>query len=238
MSELYVPRYGILASGGGTTADAFAWALNKGQIPGEVGVVISDHEDAGVFEMVDKWNSEWGFDTQGVTINGDTHPGGQQPRGQTLEESEAIVSALDAHEVDYVLFLGYMRIAGGLLIREYGFDPKVHSSMYQARALNTHPCILPLTADTYDSKDPSRNSYVRTLNAYHNGEISESQHTVHVVAEEVDAGPTVAIHKVPIEPDDTVETLRKRTQQVEKSTIAYAADRFRRGREEYLQQAA
>lgn len=228
MSELHKPRIAILASGSGSTAEAYAQAIHNGQVQHEIGLVISSQPHAGILERTERWNKELGFDVEAAVINSDTHPGGQQGRGQTREESEAIVELADKHKVDLIATLGYMVIINNPLINAYCYVPAKHRSMYEARAVNTHPGPLPLTADTYGVK-----ASATAIRAYRRRQITKSQHTVHVIADDIDLGPTVAAHDVPIKPEDTPEELNERTQWIEKATIAYALDKFLRDQEAY-----
>lgn len=226
MSELaHTPRVAILASGGGTTAEAYARAIHEGRAGAEIGVVVASAPDAGILDRVQHWRQDFGFNTEVAVINGLTHPGGAQERGQTDEESEAIATLLTAREIRLVALLGYMRIVRGELIQEFGYLPGVHDSMYQARMLNTHPGPLPQTADTYGVGASAR---VLELG------LSESRHTVHVVSAGIDEGPIVAEHPVAVEEGDIPEELNCRTQVVEKATIAYAIDAFLREQDQYL----
>ncbi len=228
MSELHNPRVAILASGSGSTAEAYAQAIHNGQVQHEIGLVIASQPGAGILERVERWNKELGFDVESAVINGNTHPGGRQGRGQTHEESEAITKLIDRCGVDMMATLGYMVIIKEPLIAAYGYIPGEHTSIHQARMVNSHPGPLPLTADTYGNGPAAV-----VLDAYRRGEIDRSQHTVHVVAPGVDEGPVIAEHDVPIVVGDTKESLFERTQWIEKATIAYALDKFLRGQEAY-----
>lgn len=228
MAELHRPRVAILASGGGTTAEAYARAIHEEQVDAEIGLVIASKASAGILERVNRWNSEWGFDTKPVVINKSLYPGGPRERGQTEEEAEAICSELEKDKADLVAQLGYMVIGNDPYIWEWGYVPGSDTSPYDSSALNTHPGLLPLTADTHGD-----GASQVMLGAYRQGEITEAAHTIHCVAQEVDEGPVVATHPVPIEPDDTKETLFDRIQLVEKAVIAYAIDSFIRQQLEY-----
>lgn len=228
MSELRIPKIAILASGGGTTAEAYARAIHEGAVEAEIGLVVSSSPTVGIIDRVSRWNAEWGFDTESAVINKRTHPGGPQLRGQTTEESEGILELVEKNDCDLIACLGYMIIINDPLMENYGFLPNQHTSKYQAGMINSHPGPLPLTADT-DGKGAA----TRVLEAYHRGEVYESMHTVHVVSQGVDQGPTVTEHPVAIEPDDTIESLKVRTQIVERATIAYAIDKFLRDQAEY-----
>jgi len=228
MGEVHIPKVAILASGGGTTAEAYARAIHEGLIKAEIPLVVSSAKDAGILDRAARWNAEWDFDTETAVINKRTHPGGPQDRGQTTEESEAIVDLVEKNRCDLVACLGYMVIINTPLIEQYGFLPGVHRSPYQASMLNTHPGPLPLTEDTYGVRTSAR-----ALNAFRAGEITESKHTVHVVAQGVDRGPIIAEHPVPVLEDDSPETLNARTQIVEKVAIPYVLDKFIRDQRAY-----
>lgn len=232
MSKLPVPRIAILASGSGSTAEAYAHAIYDRKVAAKLCVVISSKADAYILKRVERWNQEWSFGTKTAVINQHTHPAGKQPRGQTTEESEAICALLASNHIDIVVYLGYMRIASGRLIQEYGFVPGTHTSKYQARSLNSHPGPLPLTADTY-----GLGASAKVLEAYNAGHVQESRHTVHVVAQGVDQGPIVAEYSVPIEPRDSPETLFARVQLIEKANIAQSVDKFWRDQQAYLLEA-
>jgi phosphoribosylglycinamide formyltransferase 1 len=225
MSELHIPRVAIMASGSGTTADAYAKAIHSGQVSAEIGLVIASNPTAGILDKAQAWNEQYGFDVRTEVINGKTHPGGPSKRGQTAEESEAITESLNREGIGLVALLGYMRIVRGELIRQFGFLPDEHVSLYQARMLNTHPGPLPETEDTY-----GMNTSQRVIDLG----LTSSKHTVHVVAEGVDRGPIVVEHDVPRLEEDTAETLNQRTQIIEKATIGYAIDKFLREQAQYL----
>ncbi len=228
MGELYRPRVGILASGGGTTAHAYAKSIHKGTIKHDIALVISSDPEAGILDKANDWSRYWEFDTKAAVINKHTHPKGKQQRGQTEAESAAICELGAKHGIDLFVALGYMVIINDPFIETYGYVPSRHTSKYQARALNTHPGPLPLTADTYGD-----GASEKALTAYRRGEIEMSEQTVHVIAQEIDAGPVVVAHDVPILDVDTAASLFTRAQGIEKATIGYAIDMFWRDQQEY-----
>jgi phosphoribosylglycinamide formyltransferase 1 len=224
MHELHTPKIAILASGSGTTADAYAKAIYERQVSAEIGLVVTNNPDAGILDKVSRWNRDYGFDVRTAIINKQSYPKGAQTRGQTLEESEAITTAIKVEGIGTVALLGYMLIANGSLIEEFGYIPELHRSKYQASMLNTHPGPLPETEDTYG---------IHTSQKVIDLGLPTSKHTVHVVASGVDKGPIVVAHEVPVLEDDSAEALNQRTQIVEKATIAYAIDKFIREQREY-----
>lgn len=229
MSERYKPRIGILASGSGTTAHAYAKAIHEGLVNHEVVLVVTNNPKAQILDRAGDWNGVWGFDTETAVVNRRTHPGGPRERGQTEEESKAICELGESNGIDLFVALGYMVIINDPFIETYGFRPDWHRSKYQARAINTHPGPLPLTADSYGV-----GASAKALEAYQADEISASRHSVHVIAAGIDAGPLVAEHDVPILGNDTPESLNQRTQWIEKATMPYAIDKFWREQQEYL----
>jgi phosphoribosylglycinamide formyltransferase-1 len=74
---------------------------------------------------------------------------------------------------------------------------------YGGRIVNTHSATLPDFPGAHPIED--------VLAAG----VDETAATVHYVDEGIDTGPVIAAEQVPVLPDDTVETLRSRVQEVE-----------------------
>ena len=111
----------------------------------------------------------------------------------TREERDvALAEWLQAQGVELVVCAGYMH-----LFRQPFFD------RYGGRILNTHSAPLPDFPGAHPIED--------VLAAG----VDETAATVHYVDEGIDTGPVIAAERVPVLPDDTVETLRKRVQAVE-----------------------
>jgi len=108
--------------------------------------------------------------------------------------------AFDA-EIDAAL-----REANVSLVCEAGFM-RIHSEWFvkrwEGRILNIHPSLLP--------KFPGVKVHEQVLAA---GE-TESGATVHFMTPELDAGPIIAQARVPVLPNDTVETLSARVLEAE-----------------------
>lgn len=215
---LHTPGIAILASGSGSTAEAFIRATQDGRVNAEVGLVICNNppEKAGIFGRVAQLNKMYGLDIEAVVINARTHPGGAVQRGQTDEESAAICQKIADGGFAHVALMGYMKKVRGDLVAEYGWLPHF-SSIYEARMSNTHPAPLPATVDTYGIHASER---VLELG------LAESAHTLQVVAAGIDQGPTIAVHPVEIHPDDTPQDLFDRVQSVEKAALPYALGNF------------
>ena len=110
----------------------------------------------------------------------------------------ALVQELQRHQVDVVCLAGFMRKVGRPLL-----------DAYPSAILNIHPSLLP----SFPGLHPQRQ-------ALEHG-VKVSGVTVHVVTEELDAGPIILQRAVPVLDDDTEETLAARILQEEH--LAYPA---------------
>jgi phosphoribosylglycinamide formyltransferase-1 len=113
----------------------------------------------------------------------------------------AIADALSAAGVSLIVLSGYMRKLGSETVRRY-----------RDRILNVHPALLPRYCGHGMFGD---HVHSRVLAA---GE-RESGATVHLVDEEYDHGPTIAQGTVPVQADDTLESLRARVQAEEQRLL-------------------
>lgn len=207
------PRVAILASGEGTTAEAFIRASAEGQIEPEVGLVICNNKNAGIFKRVAALNKEYGLAIKAVHIGRTTHPPRSdeqlRPGDQSDAEEQAILQALHDGNYDLVALMGYMKRIGKELVQEYGHRPD-HVDAKQARMVNTHPGLLPETKGLYGV---GVQQHVLERGLSHGGQ------TLHVVAEEYDEGPTIAEHKVAVKPGDTPDSLFDRVKAAEKKHL-------------------
>ncbi|MGQ7845337.1 phosphoribosylglycinamide formyltransferase [Granulosicoccus sp. 3-233] len=105
---------------------------------------------------------------------------------------DALHERLMSVKPDWIVLAGFMRI----LTEDF-------VNRWQGRMLNIHPSLLP--------KYPGLDTHARAIAAgdRHAGA------SVHIVSPELDAGPVVAQVRVPIESDDTADTLAQRVLQEE-----------------------
>jgi phosphoribosylglycinamide formyltransferase 1 len=108
------------------------------------------------------------------------------------ERDVALAEWLQSHGVELVVCAGYMH-----LFRKPFFD------YFGGRIVNTHSAPLPAFPGAHPIED--------VLAAG----VDETAATVHYVDEGIDTGPVIAAERVPVLPDDTVDTLRERVQAVE-----------------------
>lgn len=111
------------------------------------------------------------------------------PRGSDsrAEHERKIRAILDSARPDLICLAGYMRLLSADFV-----------GRFPGRILNVHPALLP--------KFPGLDVQRRALEA---GD-PESGCTVHFVDEGTDSGPVILQRRIPILPDDTVETLSAR----------------------------
>lgn len=221
------PRIAILASGGGTTAEAFIRAAQRGEINVDVELVIASRKTAGIFERIARLNDEFGLHIECILINHETHPaaiGEHIGRGcQTAGEEAGMLTSLLGGSFDLIALMGYMKKLGPDMVAAFGWRSE-YSSIYQARMVNTHPGILPDTKSMYGLQIQQ---YVLDHHLPYGGQ------TLHVVGEEYDVGPIIAEHKVPVEPNDTATRLFERVQAVEKQYLPHDIEDFIKGRWAY-----
>ncbi|HEY0493794.1 MAG TPA: phosphoribosylglycinamide formyltransferase [Candidatus Dormibacteraeota bacterium] len=99
-----------------------------------------------------------------------------------------MAKTLRFHGVELVVCAGYDAILVPAFTRQFA-----------GRIINIHPSLLPAFSGTMDA----------VAQALQSG-VPETGCTVHIVTDEVDAGPVIAQRRVAILPDDTVDTLRAR----------------------------
>lgn len=223
-------RLAILASGEGTTAEAFIRAGQRGDIDCRVELVICSRKNAGIFERIKQLNEEYGLSIETKLINGMTHPAASgetvRPGRQTEAEEAAILNALKAGKFDLIAQMGYMKHTGARIVHEFGWRTE-YTSIYQAMMVNTHPGLLPDTEGMYGDQIQH---YVLENELPYGGQ------SLHVVADGYDDGPVIAEHKVPVEVNDTPASLFERVQQVEKQFLPHDIETFIEGRRAYLKE--
>jgi phosphoribosylglycinamide formyltransferase-1 len=113
-----VKRIGVLVSGRGSNLQALVDAARRGELGGEVGVVVSNEETALALERARQ---------AGIPAVFRDH------RRKKREDFDAeIVEILRAHRVDLVCLAGFMRLLSPVFVRAF-----------PGRILNIHPALLP-----------------------------------------------------------------------------------------------
>ena len=120
------------------------------------------------------------------------------------DDEDTIINMLQDCDVDLIILAGWMRIV-----------TKRFLDAFPDKVINLHPSLLP--------KYKGLNVIQRAMDA---GE-KETGCTVHFVNEELDSGQIILQRTVPIEPDDTLETLTRRIQLMEYAILPAAVDCLR-----------
>ena len=115
------------------------------------------------------------------------------PTFDRVAYTKEVVAALERHGVDLVAIAGFGTILSEPFVDAFG-----------ARAVNTHPALLPAFKGWHAVRD--------TLAAG----VKVTGSTVHLVTEDVDSGPILAQESVQVFDDDTEETLHERIKVVER----------------------
>ncbi|BAC09878.1 phosphoribosylglycinamide formyltransferase [Thermosynechococcus vestitus BP-1] len=169
-------RLGVLASGSGSNFAALAEAIAAGELAAQIQVLIYNNPDAFVAERAKQWQ------IPSVLLNHRHYP-----NRESLDA--AIVETLKAHEVEWVVMAGWMRIVTPVLL-----------NAYPQRVINLHPSLLPSFRG------------LRAVEQALAAGVKITGCTVHLVEEEVDSGPILVQAAVPVLPDDTPQTLHARIQ--------------------------
>jgi phosphoribosylglycinamide formyltransferase 1 len=119
----------------------------------------------------------------------------------------AIDAALRAAEIEIVCLAGYLRMLTPLLVQAW-----------QDRMLNIHPSLLP--------SFPGLHTHARALEAG----VKLHGCTVHLVTQEMDAGPILAQAAVPVLPGDSEDDLARRVLRQEHAIYPAALAAFAAGR--------
>ncbi len=121
-------RVGVLASGGGTDLQSIIEASEKEIIDAEVGVVISDNEDAFALKRAKKHKINAYF------IN---------PIGKEKEDfHKEIDKILEEKNIELVVGAGYMRILSSCFVKKW-----------YGKLINIHPALLPSFKGTSGQQD-------------------------------------------------------------------------------------
>ncbi|HEU0119589.1 MAG TPA: phosphoribosylglycinamide formyltransferase [Bryobacteraceae bacterium] len=166
-------KLGVLLSGRGSNFQAIAGRVAAGEIPAGISVVIGNRPEAPGLAAA----RELGLQALSIPSKG---------LDREVYDRQ-LIDALRAHEVEWVILAGYMRILSAEFIRAF-----------PQRILNIHPSLLPAFPGL-DAQHQAFDYGVKVTGC-----------TVHFVDEHLDHGPIVAQATVPVEPDDTAVTLSAR----------------------------
>ena len=165
---------GVLCSGRGTNLQSIIAAVESGQIPAPIGVVLTDKPDVMALERAEKAG------IPNFCVN-------RKECSDKQEFEEKLVEKLREHGVTLVVLAGFMRILSPYFVRSF-----------KGRILNIHPALLPSFPGAHAHRDVLEYG------------VKVSGVTVHFVDEGMDSGPIILQAAVPVEDDDTEDTLAAR----------------------------
>ncbi|MGI9158250.1 MAG: phosphoribosylglycinamide formyltransferase [Saprospiraceae bacterium] len=166
-------RIAIFASGSGSNARKIMEHF-EGHPHIRVVLVVSNKRDAGVLAIA----AEFGVDTLVIDRS-------------SFYETEALLGALRARGVDFVVLAGFLWLAPDYLV-----------AAYPRRILNIHPALLP----KYGGKGMYGRHVHEAVKAA--GE-TETGMTIHYVNERYDEGDIVFQATCPVKQDDTPDTIAR-----------------------------
>tara|TARA_B100000902_G_scaffold149782_1_gene146380 strand:+ start:402 stop:950 length:549 start_codon:yes stop_codon:yes gene_type:complete len=122
-------------------------------------------------------------------------------------DEEQIIQLMQAWRVDLIVLAGYMKVISPEFVKAF-----------PNRIINLHPSLLPKYKGLHAIEQ-----------ALESGD-KETGCTVHYVNDELDSGEVILQKKVPIEPDDTLETLIPRIQRQEYAILPEAIKQVKQRR--------
>jgi phosphoribosylglycinamide formyltransferase-1 len=129
----------------------------------------------------------------------------------TREYNVELRNILRDHLVDYVVMAGYMRLLGKEVL-----------DFFPNRVVNLHPALLP----SFPGADGIKDAF--------NFGVKVTGVTVHFANEKFDDGPIIAQAPVPIDPEDTVDSLEAKIHEAEHRLLPEALGLIADGRIEVV----
>ena len=122
-------KLGILCSGRGSNLASIIEAIERGEIPAEIAVVIADKRDAYALERAR---------TKGIPAVAVVY----RDYPERADFERAMLDELHAHDVTLVILAGFMRILSPVFVHAY-----------TGRILNIHPALLPSFPGAHAHRD-------------------------------------------------------------------------------------
>ena len=147
------------------------------------------------------------FDVVAVATNRPSCGGATFARERGIPLGELSLKRFTSEEERDIAMRDFFLAHGVELVVDAGYD-RIHTrpflEAFRGRIINVHPSLLPEFGGSMDAVEQALQRDVDITGA-----------TVHLVTEDLDAGPILAQERVPILKGDTVETLRARIHEAE-----------------------
>ena len=190
-------RVGVLLSGSGTSLENLLERIDAGEVPARVAVVVASQEKAFGLERARR------RDIPALAVP-------RRRYREVKEFNDRIHEALEPHDLDLVLLLGFL-------------SPFELRGRYEGRTMNVHPALIPAFS--------GQGFYGRRVyEAVLESGVKLTGTTVHFADPDYDQGPIVLQEAVPVHDDDTVETLSERVKAAERRLVPKAVRLFAQGR--------
>lgn len=184
-------RIVVLISGSGTNLQALLAAVATGELPVEIGLVVSNRKRAyGLVRAAAAGIPTLYFPLKPYLDGG---------KGRAAYDAD-LAALILAQAPDLVVLAGWMLVLSPVFLNQ--FPHKV---------INLHPALPGQFAGTH--------AIERAFAAFQQGGIGHSGCMVHVVVPEVDAGPVLATAVVPILPEDSLAEFEARMHTAEHGLI-------------------
>jgi len=155
-----------------------------------------------------------GFNVVAVATNRPQCGGAAIAREHGIPLGELPVKAFGSVEERDAAMRDFFVGQGVELVVDAGYD-RIHSrpflEAFRGRVINVHPSLLPEFAGAMDAIDQAWRAKVKATGA-----------TVHLVTEDIDAGPILIQETVEVAEDDTLDTLRQRVHEAEHRIVPQA----------------
>lgn len=126
--------------------------------------------------------------------------------------TETVLSTLESYGVDLVVLAGYLKKIDSAVIKRY-----------RNKIINIHPALLPDFGG-----EGMYGCHVHEAVIAQG--VKRTGATVHIVDEEFDHGPIVLQESIPVESDDTPDTLAEKVLRIEHSILPRAVELFAEGK--------
>lgn len=187
-------RIVVLISGSGTNLQAIIDAIDVGDLPAAISLVVSNRKKAYGLERAEK---------AGIpTLYFPLKPYKTAVNGRETYDV-ALAERILVEKPDLIVLAGWMHIVSPAFL-----------NYFPNRVINLHPALPGEFVGTH--------AIDRAFAAYQLGAITHSGCMVHIVIPEVDAGPVLATAKVPILPDDSLADFEARMHGAEHQLIVKA----------------
>ena len=172
-------QLGVMASGNGSNFEALVQAIERGELPAQIRLLVVNNPGCGAQHRADRLGIPWAVVDHRIHRNRE-------------DLDRELVQCFKSAEVESVVMAGWMRIVTEVLV-----------SGYSDRLINIHPSLLP-SFRGLDAIGQALEAGVKVTGC-----------TVHIVTEELDAGPILAQAAVPVLDGDDHARLAQRIQEQE-----------------------